>query len=628
MLTTPLLLSALCLQGTPASSKVIPELRARLDVASPAETFPVYAALHERLTFEEAASAARGLPRGARQEAVERALRAYADARQGAVLALLGELEAAGEASDVRQLWIANSVRFEATEQAIARVAALPEVAYIGWTPERDLSELQDAPCSPPPAPAPVPVGGPAPQPNLVQLQAPALWGLGFNGAGTVLLNLDDGVDLDHPDLVNRIWDNPLEALDGVDNDGNGYVDDLHGWDFISNDNNPDGGSHGTNTSGIMVGDGSGGVFLTGMAPGAALVAGMISGEADQWEGLQYGISVGVDAVSSSFSFKWYFSPKPDYHMHRSVSEMVLAAGIIHANSISNDGGGTFAPIPFNISAPGLVPGPWKHPSQTQDQGKLGAVLGCGGIELNDTLYVFSAQGPSAWENLTLYDAGYPHTQLASYWDYAYGGFGGGQQGLIKPDVVTYTNVATTSYGGGYLSTFGGTSAATPHLGGAFCLLVDVQPEAEPRHISQALQRSAKDLGAPGKDTSYGAGKIQMIKAAQRLLHLLKVQDQQVGLGDAQHIDLIGEGSDFYAALWSPALGTTPVGLGTLDLGTPYYVLKVAQLSGGLGAIDFTVPNQTNLIGLSIHLQSVEDNLAGTWGAYLFSVVDSFRITP
>ncbi len=787
MLHATLLLTALAApQGQEASpSKLVPHLREAIAEAPAGELFHVYAALDERLSYADFAGRVEGLARGVRQQFVEDELRAFADARQGAILSLLGALEAAGHAKDVRQLWITNTVIFHGTQGAIDAVAALPEVAYVGYTPERDPSEYQDVP-------APTPAGGggfttyysngfeaglgpefsttttgcgfaqieslygpktgnfhfvmasttdscestasvtlvvdltgvttaklqfgfkdmsdefdpgedileasnngldwakvddlsgsdgsylikeydldplglvydsdvyirwswsdnfapetdgfgiddiaiadgfpppppPTPEPNLVQLQAPALWAIGIDGTDSLLLNIDDGTDLVHPDLENRIWINPNDPLDGADNDGNGYVDDINGWDFLSGDNDPSPGSHGTNTAGIMVGDGGSGIALTGMAPGASLAVGRISGESNHWEAQQWGISVGVDCSSSSYSYKW--PSVPDYHMHRSVSEMVLAAGIIHANSIGNQGGSFSSyPIPFNISAPGLCPSPWKHFEQTQINGGVAGTMACGGIELNDAPYSPSGQGPSAWENLSVYNPGYPHTQVPTWWDYPFGGFGGGHQGLLKPDVVTYTNVKTTSTGGGHNPSFGGTSAATPHLGGALALMIDAQPKVQPRHISQALQRTAVDLGAPGKDAQFGSGKIQVFDAAQRLFHLVTADDLSPSIGSSLNVAIDGFANDFYAALWGVNLGEAATPVGTLNIAAPFYVLQVNALDAtGHDDIPITVPNNPTLVGVDIHIQSIEDNNAGTTGSYLFSVVETFRIDP
>ena len=205
----------------------------------------------------------------------------------------------------------------------------------------------------------------PPAEPNLVQLQAPDLWDMGFTGEGVVILNIDRGVDYRHPDLASKIWSNPAEIADGIDNDSNGYVDDIIGWDFVGNDSDPLPtvlfGEHGTSTAGIMVGEG---FARTGMAPGARMAIAKIDGESDQWEAIQWGLSVGVDCMSSSNSFKWDLTPKPDFHMHREVMDVLLAAGIIHANSIGNLAGSSAHPVPFQITAPGNSPAPWRHPTR------------------------------------------------------------------------------------------------------------------------------------------------------------------------------------------------------------------------------------------------------------------------
>jgi thermitase len=71
-----------------------------------------------------------------------------------------------------------------------------------------------------------------------VDIDAPDAWLTTMGNSGTIVALIDEGIDLSHPDLAGNIWTNSLEAggTPGVDDDGNGYVDDLQGWDFIHED--------------------------------------------------------------------------------------------------------------------------------------------------------------------------------------------------------------------------------------------------------------------------------------------------------------------------------------------------------------------------------------------------------
>ena len=101
--------------------------------------------------------------------------------------------------------------------------------------------------------------------------QAGEAWAQGYTGSRDVYVGvIDEGIDVSHPDLAANIWVNPHEIPnDGIDNDGNGYVDDVHGWDFYNNDKSVYDGNgedtHGTHVAGTIGGLGGNGAGVAGV---------------------------------------------------------------------------------------------------------------------------------------------------------------------------------------------------------------------------------------------------------------------------------------------------------------------------------------------------------------------------
>jgi subtilisin family serine protease len=130
-------------------------------------------------------------------------------------------------------------------------------------------------------------------------------------GVGVVVAVIDSGVNAGHPELDDRMWTNPGEVLDGIDNDGNGFVDDVIGWDFEDFDNDPapvGGGpddAHATFIAGIIAAEVDG-VGITGVAPGARImnVRACDNGACfslDAAEAVVYAVDNGADIINLSF---------------------------------------------------------------------------------------------------------------------------------------------------------------------------------------------------------------------------------------------------------------------------------------------------------------------------------------
>jgi len=492
-------LSVVGAQGDLAG-KLTGELPRVLAEAGPDELIPVSIVLVDQLTGPRLTDRARGIAPGdpARRRVLIEALKEHAGRTQGPLRAVLAAERLSGRAERIRPLWIGNVVAAELTADVVRRVAARNEVARVNWAPEVDVflerpsssdrfgeTVLDPAVSTDGETVAEIECG-------VDRMGAPLVWNeLGATGQGVVVAVIDSGVCWTHPDIANQIWVNPGEDLDhdgvvmdvddenGIDDDGNGYVDDLIGYDIEQRDNRPsDDNSHGSHCAGTVAGDGTSGT-QAGMAPDAKIMVLRVgltfADEPDVWEAMQYAAENGADAISMSLG--WPHNQNPDRATWRANCENTIDLGTAMVIAAGNEGQGA---EPDNIRTPGDVP----------------RIISVAATDCSDNIASFSSRGPVTWQNVD------------PYFDHPY------PPGLTKPDVAG-PGVSTKSHNvcSGY-SFKSGTSMATPHVAGAVALMKSINPGLLHDDLKQILEETAIDLGAAGKDNVYGSGRVDVYEAA------------------------------------------------------------------------------------------------------------------
>jgi subtilisin family serine protease len=263
-------------------------------------------------------------------------------------------------------------------------------------------------------------------------------------GADVTVAIIDSGVDLGHPDLAPNLWTNPGEVGgNGVDDDGNGYVDDVHGYDFVDNDGAPqDTNGHGTHVAGIVGARGGNGIGGAGVAWQARLMTirvldGQARGTTAAFAaGLRYAVDNGARIINLSLA-----GPTSTPDLEAAV-HYARARGVLIVVAVGNDGAD-------------LATSP-TYPAAYGDDNILGiaATTRDGGISS------VSDYGPGA-------DVTAPGEQILA-----------------------------TALGGGY-EWRTGTSMAAPEVAGALVLLAAVRPDLDGNGLRDALLAGVRHIGLP-----------------------------------------------------------------------------------------------------------------------------------
>jgi len=154
---------------------------------------------------------------------------------------------------------------------------------------------------------------------NLSKIGAPAAWDITTGSEKVVIAVIGTGVDLEHPELKDKIWTNPGEtgtdmngndkATNGIDDDRNGFVDDVHGWDFVNWHGEPqDDHWHGTYVASIAAAETNNGTLIAGVSWGAEIMPVKVLDQngggsiADINGGIVYAANSGAKIIHLSFS--------------------------------------------------------------------------------------------------------------------------------------------------------------------------------------------------------------------------------------------------------------------------------------------------------------------------------------
>ena len=217
-------------------------------------------------------------------------------------------------------------------------------------------------------------------------IDAPEAWDITTGSDNVVIAVIDSGVAYDHPDLKDNIWTNPGETscTDGIDNDGNGYVDDCKGWDFVGNDNAPyDFNGHGTHISGTIAAVGNNAIGITGVNWTAKIMilrAGNALGSlttADIIEAIDYARLNGAKVINASFGGSSFSQSTMDAITSANTSGIVFVAAA--------ENGGSDKIGDNNDSTP-------QYPSSYN----VSNIIAVAATDQNDTLASFSNYGATS----------------------------------------------------------------------------------------------------------------------------------------------------------------------------------------------------------------------------------------
>jgi thermitase len=300
----------------------------------------------------------------------------------------------------------------------------------------------------------------------LTKINAPQAWDI-THCQGVLIAILDTGAYLEHPDLINSLWTNPGEIPgNGLDDDGNGKIDDVHGWHFEQNcttgacepnDNGliQDENGHGTHVTGIAAAETNNATGIAGASWGARAMIVKVLDEYgngyyyDIAAGIVYAVDNGAQVINLSLG------GESSSQLLQDAVNYAYSKGAVVVAAAGNNGGAVFYPAACD------------H------------VMAVAATDANDQRLSFSNQGPEV-------DIAAPGDSIISTWLSSY---------------LYYSKR--------------GTSMATPHVSAAAALLQSWRPDWSNQQVQDRLQSQADDVNSalyPGQDIYLGWGRLNLYR--------------------------------------------------------------------------------------------------------------------
>ena len=314
-------------------------------------------------------------------------------------------------------------------------------------------------------------------------MQNDLAWNTTLGDSSVIVAVTDDGVDLDHEDLAANIWVNTAEVggVAGVDDDGNGYIDDFNGWDFSSGDNDPNPvgtppDSHGTHVAGIVAAATNNATGVAGTAGGATIMPVRFYGSG-AWtstvifDSYTYATDNGADIITTSYNINGW------------VGDPTFTAGVQYA----------------------------------YDQGVLHFNSAGNGNELNPARQAF--------QQLVLVASTTSSDARSSFSNYGYG------VDVAAPGSSIFSTLPNDTYG-----TKSGTSMAAPNAAGVAALIWSANPSWTRDQVAAQLMATADNIDAlnPGYEGLLGSGRVNSYRAVTETLAPPLIEDI-LGLPPGRH---------------------------------------------------------------------------------------------